>query len=83
MLSSCEVVYILSCNITCQEVTAVSIDKDEYRQRGRSKINGRQKKLAIRLAKNFVTRKRSKHIEIMFFFLKNQISMGKITLHTT
>jgi len=79
-LSSCEAEYIAASEVVCQslwlEVVLEELKLD-YKKLVQLNIDN---KSAINLSKNPTLHGRSKHIEMKFHFLRDQVSRGKLTL---
>jgi hypothetical protein len=79
-LSTCEVEYISACHAACQGVWLQSLLLEMHLHRNEEFELMIDNKSAISLAKIPVARGRSKHIDIMFHFLRDQASKGKLKL---
>jgi hypothetical protein len=77
-LSSCEAEYIAGTFAACQAIWLDNVIKElncEVKKPLQLKIDN---KSAINLAKNPITHGRSKHIETMFHFIREQVTKGMI-----
>lgn len=79
-LSSCEAEYIVSCSAVCQAAWI----EDVLTELG---VNIQvsiklfvDNKSAINLTKNHVSHGRSKHIETMFHYIREQVNKGSLTM---
>jgi hypothetical protein len=79
-LSSCEVEYIAASLSTCQAIWL----KNLIEEISQAKIESVKLRIdnvsAINLAKNPIAHGRSKHIELRFHYLREQVNNGNLTL---
>jgi len=80
-LSSCEAEYIAGTLATCQALWLDSVMKELKCEVMRPLTLKIDNKSAISLAKNPISHGRSKHIEIRFHFIREQVTNGMIELY--
>ena len=79
-LSSCEAEYIAGSYAACQAIWLDSL-LDELKFEAKKPIKLLiDNKSTINLAKNLVSHGRSKHIETIFHFLREQVNNGKLEM---
>ncbi|CAL0319322.1 unnamed protein product [Lupinus luteus] len=79
-LSTCKAEYIAACNGACQGVWIQALMKELSLSNGEAVELKVDNQSAINLAKNPVFHGRSKHIEIKFHYLRDQVAKGRIKL---
>ncbi|KAG4951935.1 hypothetical protein JHK85_045802 [Glycine max] len=79
-LSTCEAKYIAACAVACQALWLSSLLEELKVVTDEAMDLLVDNKSAIDLAKNPMSHNRSKHIDIKFHFLRDQVSKGKIRL---
>lgn len=79
-ISSCEAEYVAGCHVACQGIWLEEL-LAELKIATRNSIELRMDNTsAINLARNPVSHKRSKHIEVKYHFLREVVSKGTIEL---